>query len=167
MATIRKHRSKWQAIVRRKGQGSSSKTFHIRRDAERWAREQELKLDNSTFGKLSPQEVTLADLLVRYRDTITVTKKGAPQETRRIQRLLKDPLTSLAADQITSDRIASFRDKRLRDGMPCAAAIDLILIGHCLKIAMNEWGLSLVTIPQILVKRPALPKARQRRLGGR
>lgn len=163
MATIRKHRSKWQAIVRRKGQGSASKTFHIRRDAERWARDQEQKLDNGTFGKLAPQEVTLAELLIRYRDAITVTKKGAPQETRRIQRLLKDPLTSLAADQITSDRLASFRDKRLRDGTR-AAVIDLILIGHCLKIAMNEWGLSLTANPADKVKRPAPPKARQRRL---
>ena len=48
MATIRKHRGKWQAIVRLKGQGSTSKTFHIRRDSERWAREQEQKLDNGT-----------------------------------------------------------------------------------------------------------------------
>jgi len=163
MATIRKHRGKWQAIVRRKGQGSASKTFHIRRDAERWARDQERKLDNGTFGKLAPQEVTLAELLIRYRDTITVTKKGAPQETRRIQRLLKDPLCSLAADQITSDRLASFRDKRLRDGTR-AAAIDLILISHCIKISMNEWGLSLMVNPADKVKRPAPPKARQRRL---
>ena len=58
MATIRKHRGKWQAIVRRKGQGSASKTFHIRRDAERWARDQERKLDNGTFGKLAPQKVS-------------------------------------------------------------------------------------------------------------
>ena len=163
MATIRKHRGKWQAIVRRKGQGSASKTFHIRRDAERWARDQEQRLDNGTFGKLAPQEVTLAELLIRYRDTITVTKKGAPQEIRRIQRLLKDPLSSLAADQITSGRLASFRDKRLQDGTR-AAAIDLILIGHCLKIAMNEWGLSLALNPADKVKRPAPPKARQRRL---
>lgn len=163
MATIRKHRGKWQAIVRRKGRGSASKTFHIRRDAERWARDQERKLDNGTFGKLLPQEVSLAELLTRYRDTITVTKKGALQETRRIQRLLKDPLTSLNADQITSDRLASFRDKRLRDGTR-AAAIDLILIGHCLKIAMNEWGLSLTANPVDRVTRPAPPKARQRRL---
>ena len=163
MATIRKHRGKWQAIVRRKAQGSASKTFHIRRDAERWARDQERRLDNGTFGKLAPQEVTLSELLIRYRDTITVKKKGAPQETRRIQRLLKDPLSSLMADQITSDRLASFRDKRLRDGTR-AAAIDLILIGHCLKIAMNEWGLSLALNPADKVKRPAPPNARQRRL---
>lgn len=144
MATIRKHRGKWQAIVRRKGRGSTSKTFQIRRDAERWARDQERKLDNGTFGKLAPHEVTLAELLTRYGDTITVTKKGAPQEKRRIQRLLKDPLTSLAADQITSVRLASFRDKRLRDGIR-AAAIDLILIGHCFKIAMNELPKAQVT----------------------
>ena len=163
MATICKHRRKWQAIVRRKGQGSASKTFHIRRDAERWARDQEQRLDNGTFGKLAPQEVTLAELLIRYRDTVTVTKKGAPQETRRLQRLLKDPLSSLMVDQITSDRLASFRDKRLRDGTR-AAAIDLIMISHCLKIAMNEWGLSLTTNPADKVKRPAPAKARQRRL---
>ena len=163
MATIRKHRGKWQAIVRRKGQGSASKTFHIRRDAERWARDQERKLDNGTFGKLAPQKVSLAELLIRYRDTITVTKKGAPQEARRIQRLLKDPLTSLKADQIISDRLALFRDTRLKDGIR-AAAIDLILIGHCLKIAINEWGLSLTNNPADKVKRPAPPKARQRRL---
>ena len=99
MATIRKHRGKWQAIVRRKGQGSASKTFHIRRDAERWARDQERKLDNGTFGKLASQEVTLAELLIRYRDTITETKKGAPQEKRRIQILpINPPLMSLAGD---------------------------------------------------------------------
>lgn len=163
MATIRKHRGKWQAIVRRKAQGSASKTFHFRRDAERWARDQERRLDNGTFGKLAPQEVTLAELLIRYRDTITVKKKGAPQETRRVQRLLKDPITSLVVDQITSGRLASFRDKRLRDGTR-AAAIDLILIGHCLKIAMNEWGLPLALNPADKVKRPSPPKARQRRL---
>ncbi|EJW21563.1 site-specific recombinase XerD [alpha proteobacterium IMCC14465] len=163
MATIRKHRGKWQAIVRRKGQGSASKTFHVKREAERWARNQELKLDNGTFGKLLPNEVTLADLLIKYRKTITVTKKGAPQETRRIQRLLNDPISSLAADQITSDRLASFRDRRLNNGTR-AAAIDLILIGHCLRVSINEWGLSLMTNPADKVKRPAPPKARQRRL---
>ena len=89
MATIRKHRGKWQTIVRRKGQGSASKTLYFRRDAKRWARDQEQKLDNGTFGKLAPQEVTLAELLTRYRDTITVTKKGAPQETRSLLLLVR------------------------------------------------------------------------------
>ena len=85
-----------------------------------------------------------------------------PQETRRIQRLLKNTLTSLKADQITSERLASFRDRRLKDAK-CATAIDLIFIGHYLKIAMNELGLSLVSNPADKVKRPVPPKARQRR----
>ena len=163
MATIRKHRGKWQAIVKRKGQGTKSKSFHIKQDAQRWARMQELKFDNGTFGKLLPHEVTLAELLIRYREAITITKKGAPQEIRRIQRLLKDPLAALTINQITSSRLASFRDKRLNDGTR-AAAIDLILISHCLKIAVSEWGLSLTTNPADEVKRPAPPQARQRRL---
>ena len=37
MATIRKHRGKRQAIVKRKGQGTKGKSFHIKQDAQKWA----------------------------------------------------------------------------------------------------------------------------------
>ena len=163
MATIRKHRSKWQAIVRRKGVGSKSKTFNIKRDAQRWAREQELKLDNGTFGKLMPDEQSLAQLLRTYRDKVTSKKKGAPQEIRRIRRLLKDPISNLKISHLTSYKLSLFRDRRLHDG-PRAAALDLIIISHCISIAIKEWGLALDENPTINVKRPAPPKARQRRL---
>ncbi len=82
------------------------------------------------------------------------TKKGAPQEIRRIQRLLKDPLAALTINQITSSRLATFRDKRLNDGTR-AAAIDLVLISHCLKTAVSDWELSLATNPANKVTRPA------------
>ena len=38
MATIRKRGPKYQAIVRRHGFGSTSKTFHRKSDAQEWAR---------------------------------------------------------------------------------------------------------------------------------
>ena len=45
MATLRKRGAKWQVQVRRNGFTSLTKTFHLREDALRWAREQEQHLD--------------------------------------------------------------------------------------------------------------------------
>jgi hypothetical protein len=44
MAIFRKRGTKWQVQFRREGH-SSSKTFHLKEDALRWAREQELRID--------------------------------------------------------------------------------------------------------------------------
>ena len=45
-------------------------------------------MEAGTFGHLMPSEVTLGDLLRRYLNAVTPGKKGAPQEARRIRRLL-------------------------------------------------------------------------------
>jgi len=44
MATIRKHRGKWQVQIRRAGHRPMSETFHFRKDAETWARHTEAKV---------------------------------------------------------------------------------------------------------------------------
>jgi hypothetical protein len=36
MATIRQRNSRWQAIVKRQGYPTQSKTFALRKDAEKW-----------------------------------------------------------------------------------------------------------------------------------
>ena len=46
MASIRKHRGKWQARVRRDGV-AVTKTFTLRKDANAWAREIETKADRA------------------------------------------------------------------------------------------------------------------------
>ena len=48
MATIRKHRSKWQALVRRKGCPPLTRTFIKKSDAIAWARQ--LESDADTRG---------------------------------------------------------------------------------------------------------------------
>ena len=67
MATIRQRGNTWQAIVKRKGYPTHSKTFDLKKDAERWARHQERLLDAGEWTDRSEvQETTLRDLLVRY-----------------------------------------------------------------------------------------------------
>ena len=163
MATFRKRNKKWQAIVRHKDIGTTTRSFISKTNALRWVREQEERLETGVYGRLEPSRVTLGDLLKRYSQEITPAKRGAETEQRRLQRLIRDPLSLLTVDQLNSPVIAGFRDHRLQDGTR-ACQYDLVLIRHCLNIAINEWGLMLASNPVDRVKMPPSSPARQRRL---
>ncbi len=163
MATYRKRNGKWQAIVRHKDIGTRASSFHTKQAAIKWVISVEEQLEAGTFGTLRPTHTTLSELLQRYAREVTPVKRGATTELRRLQRLIRDPVSSLRASQLTSKAIAGFRDRRLLDGRR-TCHYDLILIRHCLKIAMNEWGLMLSSNPVDKVKMPPSSPARNRRL---
>ena len=163
MATFRKRHNKWQAIVRHKSIGTTSRSFHNKSEAKKWAFETERNIEANTFGKLHPSSVSLGDCLGRYQTLITPQKRGCDAENRRINRLLKDPISAVMLDKLTSKALAQFRDRRLNDGNR-ASQYDLIIIRHCLKIAINEWDLLLNKNPADAVKMPPNPKPRERRL---
>ena len=163
MASYRKRNGKWQAIVRHKTIGTTSRSFHTKQAAIKWAISVEEQIEAGTFGTLRPTHITLGELLERYSGEVTPAKRGATTELRRLQRLIRDPFSSLKVSQLTSQAIAAFRDRRLLDGRR-TCHYDLILIRHCLKIAMNEWGLMLSSNPVDRVKMPPSSPARNRRL---
>jgi hypothetical protein len=78
MASIRKWRDKWQVQVRRKGCPHLSKSFINRKDAIAWARQMEVQADRRALPPDPKQleRITLAELVIRYRDSIT-PRKGA------------------------------------------------------------------------------------------
>ena len=163
MATYRKRGSKWQAIVRHKTIGTTSRSFHTKQAAIKWVISVEEQLEAGTFGTLRPTHITLVELLQRYAREVTPAKRGATTELRRLQRLIRDPVSGLRASQLTSQAIAAFRDRRVLDGRR-TCHYDLILIRHCIKIAMNEWGLMMSSNPVDRVKMPPSSPARKRRL---
>ena len=78
MASIRRRGDKWQTQVRRKGQQPLSRSFHIRKDAELWARQMEVSADRGDLLH-DPKvlaRLTLGELVQRYRETVTGRKKG-------------------------------------------------------------------------------------------
>ena len=163
MATYRKRNGKWQAIVRHKDIGTRAKSFHTKQAAIKWAAGEERRITEGVLGLLKPIEVTLGRLLQRYLIDVLPAKRGAATEGQRLQRLIRDPVSSLRVSQLTSQAVAVFRDRRLLDGRR-TCHYDLILIRHCLKIAMNEWGLMLSSNPVDRVKMPPSSPARNRRL---
>ena len=125
--------------------------------------EQEERIERGVFGSIEPSEVTLGELLQRYSQQITPAKRGAKTEQRRLTRLINDSISDYSIEQLTSKTLARFRDRRLIDGQR-TCQYDLILIRHCLKIAMSEWGLMLSVNPVDQIKKLPSPKARERRL---
>ena len=162
MATIDKQCGAWRARVRRDGI-SRTKTFPKKTDAAHWAMETErsiaLGLPQGDDG------ATLGSILKRYAREITPLKKSAPQESIRIRRLCRSGLVAVRITDLRPSHIAQYRDQRLKQVSASTCRLDLCLISHALDTARKEWGYHLGN-PVSDIRKPSLPKGRDRRLEG-
>ena len=82
MATIRRRKNKYQVQVRRKDSPQVSKTFICYKDAKKWARETEIKLDQNFIQFTEdPCSLTLQSLIKKYIKEVIVHKKSYKIET--------------------------------------------------------------------------------------
>jgi integrase len=166
MATIRRLRGRWQAMVRRRGVPPRCKSFDKRTDATRWARELEAEADRSGWvaDTRLAEKTTLGELLTRYRDQVSPTKRSAHTERSRINAILRRPIVHRTLAKLTSADVATYRDERLKDVAPATVVRELNTISHAIEIALREWGLWLPRNPVKMVRRPSVPQGRKRRL---
>ena len=116
MASIRKHRDKWQVRIRRAGLRPLSKSFAVRKDATEWARQMEVRADRAELptDPKALQRITLADLVVRYRDTVSVKKRGHDNERISLTAFLNHPICSRRLSDLHTEDFAAYRDQRLK-----------------------------------------------------
>lgn len=163
MATIRQRSDRWQVIIKRKGYPIQSKTFDLRKDAERWGRQQERLIDaNQWIDRTEAEQTTLRDLLKRYAKEISSTKRGADIEVIRINALCRSSLAKYAVSGVTGQSLAQWRDQRLAEVSGSTVSRELTLIGHVFTVAIREWGFGLHSNPVSLIRKPAPNKARDR-----
>jgi integrase len=164
VASIRKRNGLWQAQVRSRKLGSTSKSFHKKSDAVAWAKVQEALMQTGEWKPKHKQYSTIGDLIQTYLTKVTPHKKGAAPETRRLNRLLKEiPLMQIKLDGAQPHHFASFRDRRLKDGNR-AAQYDLVLLRAAWNTARIEWGWNLGDNPLTLIRFPRSNPPRERRL---
>ena len=164
MASIRKRNGLWQAQVRSRKLGSTSKSFHKRIDAIAWSRVQEAAMQTGEWRPKDKRYSTIDDLIQKYLTKVTPHKKGAETETRRFKRLLKEKsLMEIKLDEAKPHHFASFRDKRIKDGNR-AAQYDLVLLRAAWNTARIEWGWDLGDNPLTLIRFPKSNPPRERRL---
>ena len=164
MASIRKRNSLWQAQVRSRKLGSTSKSFHKKVDAITWAKIQEAMMQTGEWKPKDKCYSTVGDLMQKYLDQVTPYKKGAEPEIRRLNRLLKEnALMQIKLDDARPHHFATFRDKRIKDGNR-ACQYDLVLLRAAWNTARIEWGWDLGDNPLTLIRFPKSNPPRERRL---
>jgi integrase len=164
MASIRKKNNRWQVQVRSRTYGSISKTFHKKADAEKWGVMQEALMQSGQWKKPCHCDLTIGDMMEEYAKKVTPQKRGKDTEQRRLRRLLGEKtLMSLPLDRAHPPVFASYRDRRLGDGVR-ACQYDLVLLRHAWNIARVEWGWPLGDNPVSLIRMPKNNPPRERRL---
>jgi integrase len=166
MATIRRRKSTWQVQIRRQGHAPLSRTFHLRADAELWARQTEAELDRGGLPVDSRmlRSHTLADLLKRYAAEVVPRKRSADREFYMLRVILRHPIARVSLHSLTATEIAKYRDHRLSLVTGDTVRRELAIVRHCLEVARNEWGFVLPTNPVQQVKLPRAGNPRERRV---
>jgi integrase len=163
MATIRQRSGSWQAIIKRKGYPAQARTFALRKDAEKWARQHEREMDTGHWqDRTEAEQTTLKDLLERYAREVSPTKRGADVEIIRLQALGKSTLARCAVASITGQALAGWRDKRLTSVSGATVSRELTLLGNVFSVAIKEWDFALNCNPVSLIRKPAPNAARDR-----
>lgn len=166
MASIRKREEKWQVQIRRAGHRPISKTFTLRKDALEWARDAERQADRGDLPK-DPKvlrQLTLGDLVRRYRDAVSIHKAGCENECIVFNAFLKHPICSKSLAELRTEDFAEYRDERLRTIKPTTLKRQLNPIHHLFEVAREEWGLPIKANPLRSLKLKLTDKARERRL---
>ena len=166
MATFRLRGNRWQVQVRGDGHRPATRTFTLKRDAEAWARRTEARLerDEEAPSHRKPPSETLGDLVLHYRNTVSITKKGFPIEAAILDAFLREPMCRKRAYTLTSADFARYRDKRLTEVLPVTVRREFCILHNMFEVARREWALSLPLNPVSDIRVGPLSPARQRRL---
>lgn len=160
MATITQRGGKWRVQVRLRGV-SRSATFERHADAKAWAARMETLILDGVQGN-ADRNTYFGDVLKRYLNTVTPSKRGARSEAYRIGRALNTPLADVRLDELRPQHFADWRDARLGEVSETSVNRELTTLSAVCTHAMKEWGL-LRDNPVQKISKPKKAKERTRR----
>ena len=164
MATIKRRGKSWQVRIRRNGFADETKSFGSKLEAERWQRGTVAAMDQGAFvSRALAEQTTLGETLTRYLNEVTPLHRGSEVEAIRIRKFMRHGLARLSLAAISAQRIAEYRDERLRAVTPGSVLRELQILSAIFNHARREWGLAIEN-PVTAIRRPAPNRARARRL---
>jgi len=159
MATFRKRLGKWEVRVRRYSNKTLSKTFLEKADADKWAREVEVKIEKGLYEYLSQANtITLRELLQTYYKDVTTTKLGVNEEKYKIDKLCRQPIANLKRARLTPLQVRKFQDACHLIYNPSTINKYITLISVAVKHARQMLGIYLPNNPCDFVKRLKEPE---------
>jgi integrase len=166
MATFTKRNGKHHVQIRRRGFPTTCRTFELKSDALEWAREMERRADRGELpaSRKELAKIKLSDILVRYRDEVTIEKLSANSEIYLINAVLRSPMSNLLMCNLTVSHFHSYREKRLKKVKNGTVNRELGIIKHAIDTAKKEWGVPILTNPLDDLKKLKVQNSRSRRL---
>lgn len=159
MATVRKRGDRWRVEVYRDGK-RKSKTCSTKTEAILWGAEEEKKLELMANG-MQP-ETLFSDVIKRYLNEITPTKRGEKHEFNRLTRFLRHSITDKYISDVTRQDLELWIKERLETVKGESVRRELSTIGHIFKVAVERWGY-IQNSPMVGLQQPQASKPRTQR----
>ncbi len=175
MAYFRKRGKRWQAQVRKVGPDGNpiddSATFATRAEAVEWADQREAGIVSG--AAVVARRTTFGELLTRYADEVSITKRGERWERIRIAAIVTghpdgfpptfpDPIAAVRLSELDERHFSAWRDRRLRIVTSASVRREWSLLSNACTVAINEWRW-LDKHPMARVTRPKGSEPRTRR----
>ena len=138
MASIRPHRDKWRAFIE-VGAHKESRVFASQREAKSWAAAREVELRRERSAR--PADLyTVRQMLERYKDEVSVRKRGQRAEELRIDAFLRDSdLADRKLSEVDTPDLGKWRDARLKVATPATVQRDINWLRNAWAVARDEW----------------------------
>ena len=163
MSTIRKHRGKWQSIIRVQGHPSISKVFVSKTDASRWANLTEVKLRREDTGIAKIKYPKFEDVARRYIEEISINKKCYKDERSKILQFINEAWAVYPINRIMPHTINKWKENALKTLTGGSVNRKLDVISSMYTTFKREWGYP-VDNPVLQIRRPKKAEPRDRRL---
>ncbi len=136
-----KKRTTYTATVRVKGFDPLARTFDTKGEAKSWAAEIEREMRMGRYQDARPAEkITFAESLERYLEHVSPTKRINSERRDRISAvaLLGGFGREISLAAISPQRLAVYRDTRLKTVSPSTIQKEFALLSHMFNIARKE-----------------------------
>jgi len=163
MSTIRKHRGKWQSIIRVQGHPLISKVFVSKTDASRWANLTEVKLRREDAGISKMKFPKFEDVARRYIEEVSILKKTYQDERSKILQFIKESWAVYPINRIMPHTINKWKENALKTLSGGSVNRMLDVISTMFTTFKREWGYP-VDNPVLSMRRPKKAPPRDRRL---
>jgi integrase len=148
----------WRAQINLRGVRKSA-TFESKQAAAAWAAREEVSIMAGVRGEIP--NLTVADLLKRYRETVSPEKKGARWEVIRLQAWERDRLASVRLRLLDAPHVAEWQERRLKAVSSATVRRERNLLNNVFELGRKEWRWLKVN-PFLGVRRPKDGRARTR-----
>jgi len=167
MASIRKRGNlQWEARIRRKGYPVTCKTFEVKADAEKWAREIEGEMDKGSFvSRTEAENTTLKEAFDRYLVEYIPKFANPRNEGNRVKAIQRRAISAKMLASIRGKDIADYILEREKDGVSGnSIRLEVNTVSKLFRVAATSWGMESLGNPVERAQKPKFNPGRQRRL---